>query len=350
MVTETVVAIVTEVAAQIEEVIEALREQPEVQAVAVVSTPAVIAASVGSVVVLTSSFSLWPFLQYLFTAPLMFIARRRRQQFGVVYHAITKVPVDLAIVRLINAKTGKLFRTRVTDGEGRYFFKADSDRYRMEVVKQGMTFPSTYLKGQTSDGKYLDVYLGEDIEVKDKDVVITANIPMDPEDAPERSTARAMAFKRFMRVFQHVLAASSLVLSAGIWLVRPSTITATLFFIQLVVYVVTFFLVRPRKKKGWGIVRENKKRSPLKNVVVRLFEPKYNKLIETTLTDQKGRYAFLAGSNEYYVTYEKPGYQKEEVRPIDYTKKEEPEPIAIDVNLIRGSGARPQDQTGANTV
>ena len=69
------------------------------------------------------------------------------------------------------------------------------------------------------------------------------------------------------------------------------------------------------------------------NAVVRLFEPKYNKLVETTLTDTLGRYSFLVGPNEYFVRTDKDGYDQHIVRPIDYRQKTEPEAIAIDVPL-----------------
>jgi len=353
VVEETVIAVaetVQEAVQVAQEVVEAVREIPEVQGAATVSKPVIVATTVGSAAVLTSSFSLLPFLQYLFTAPLMFIARRKRRQFGVVYNAITKLPLELAFVRMYKAETGELYRSRVTDAQGRYFFHADVGTYILKVVKQGFTFPTEYIQGKKTDGKYLDVYSGGAIEVTDKDVLVTANIPLDPADVSRNLSPRTLVLKRFMRVLQYTLAISGLILSFSVWLIQPGTFSLALFIAQLVVFGVTLYLVRPRKKKGWGVVREDQKKIGLNNVVVRLFEPKYNKLIETTLTDRKGRYAFLAGPNQYYVTFEKAGYQKAEVRPIDYSHIKEPKPIAVDVRLSRGNGNVSPGQSPPSTV
>ena len=79
--------------------------------------------------------------------------------------------------------------------------------------------------------------------------------------------------------------------------------------IALAVNVVMYALFRrmavARKPKNWGIVYDEKSKKPLQNVVARIFDAKYNKLLETQVTDVRGRYAFLVGQNTYYVTFEK---------------------------------------------
>ena len=64
--------------------------------------------------------------------------------------------------------------------------------------------------------------------------------------------------------------------------------------------------------------------SPVGNAVVRLFEPKYNKLVETT-PPTLGRYSFLVGPNEYFgsiIIAE--GYEERIACPIDYRERREP--------------------------
>ncbi|MFH1632003.1 MAG: carboxypeptidase-like regulatory domain-containing protein [bacterium] len=317
----------------VDDIVKAVREQPEVQVAADVAFPVAIASAVGGTAILASSFNLLPFLQYLFTAPVLFFARRRRKQFGIVYNAFTKVPIDLAVVRLY-ASTGRLVRTMVTDKEGRYFFKADPGEYSIRVAKKGFAFPSTELKGRKTDGKLLDIYTGGVIEVIEKDVTITANIPIDSLDEPSKHTPRALILRRFFRVFQQVLALSGVILALFVVAIQPSIFTEAILAVQIVIYAATRFLVRPSKKKGWGVVSAQSGKS-ITNVVVRLFDPKYNKLLESTLTDGKGRYAFMVGPSQYYTTYERAGFLKKEVRPIDYTQKEELAPVSVDVTLAK---------------
>ena len=331
-VTQAVSDTVTAVADAVSETLDAVREVPEVQAVATVAQPVIVASAIGGTVVLASSFSLLPFLQYLFTAPLLFFARRRRQQFGLIYNAFTKVPVDLAIVRLYS-EAGKLVKTMVTDQEGRYFFQADPGHYKIEVVKDGFVFPSETLKGQTQDGSFLDLYTGGLIEVTDKTAIISANIPVEPIQAPQKVTPRKIYLMRFLRIFQRLIGFSGAVLALFVWLIQPSALSVSVLIFQVLVLGVTMYLIRPKLKKGWGMVFEKISGGSIRNAIVRLYEPKYNKLLETTITDGKGRYAFLAGQNEYYVTYEKGGYLKHKVGPVDFTKNEKPTFITVDVAM-----------------
>lgn len=316
--------------------IASIREVPEAQTAATVAQPIVIASAVGGAIILATSFNLFPFLQYLFTAPLLFFARRRRRQFGLIYNAFTKVPIDLAIVRLYS-EAGKIVKTMVTDQEGRYFFQVDPGFYRIEVAKQGFTFPSDTLKGQKQDGDFLDVYTGGLIEVTDKRAIIAANIPVEPVQAPEKFTPLKIRRRRFLRIFQRMIGFSGAILAVLVWIIQPNPWSLGIMIFQIIVLIITMLLIRPKRKKGWGIVYEKVSKNALRNTIVRLYEPKYNKLLETTITDGKGRYAFLAGANEYFVTYEKPGFAKHTVSPVDYRDKKEPTFVSVDVGMQKTS-------------
>ena len=92
-----------------------------------------------------------------------------------------------------------------------------------------------------------------------------------------------------------------------------------------VVQVGMFFLFRrlaiPPKPKNWGIVYDGTSRKPLSKAVVRVFDKKYNKLLETQVTDRDGKYAFFAGKNIYYVTADVPGYDRFVSGDIDLRKE-----------------------------
>lgn len=73
-------------------------------------------------------------------------------------------------------------------------------------------------------------------------------------------------------------------------------------------------------------------RQTLGQTVVRIFDKRFNKLLETQVTDKDGRYAFFTGPNVYTVTAEKPGYEKFQSKDIDLTKGDErvvKEPIQL---------------------
>ncbi|MBU0614016.1 carboxypeptidase-like regulatory domain-containing protein [Patescibacteria group bacterium] len=311
-----------------------VRSIPEIQTAATVATPVIVGGAVASAVVLSTSFNLWQLLQYLITAPILLIARRKRQNFGIVYNAYTKAPIDFAVVRLYT-QAKKLIRTMVTDQEGRYFFKVEPGMYFIRVQKPGFNFPSAYLSGRSEDGNFLDVYTNGYIEVSDKNAIISANIPIDPIGDEKIQSPRKIIFKRFLRLLQNLIAVIGIILAVFVYIIQPGIFSLSMIVIQVLFYVATKILARPKQKKGWGIVREKKTKKAIQNAVVRLFEPKYNKLLETSVTDRKGRYAFLAGANEYFVTVEKPGFEKETIRPIDYRSKKVLTPIAVDVGLVK---------------
>ncbi|MBI2551343.1 hypothetical protein HYV73_03290 [Candidatus Uhrbacteria bacterium] len=278
-------------------------------------------------------FQLWPFLQLLFTQPLRLFFKRKRKGYGVVYHSGIKLPVELAVVRLLRLPDAKVVRTRVTGKDGMYEFLADPGEYQIEVTKPEFSFPSEWLKKVRTDGEYLDVYHGEVIRVTDKNAVISANIPLDPILEKGEKEALRIRWKRRLRRLESALSWASVVLALVVLILHPSAFTIGVFILQVVLLVLVFVLVRPRKPKSWGIVYDKSTKKPLRDAVIRVFEPLYNKLIDSRLTDRNGRYHFLLGPNEYYATFEKEGYQTTEVRPIDYRSIKQPELLSMRVDM-----------------
>ncbi len=313
--------------------LENIRTIPEVQIATSIAVPATAVLAATSVIVLASSFSLLPYLQYLFTAPFLFFARRKRKAFGTIYNAANKLPVDLAIVRLFSSPEHKLIRSVVTNQKGEYLLSIAAGTYTIEVIKPNFSFPSLILQGKKDDGAYLDVYTGQIITVTDQEATIAANIPLDPAGVITVATPRHAALIRFLRIFQQIVAIIGIVVSVIVLIITPTIFTALMCVIQLLVYILIRRLARVRKPKGWGIVYDEKTKLPVSNTVVRLFEPVYNKLIETVLTDRFGRYAFLVGPSKYFVSYDKPGFTSKIVRPIDFTTSTEPTALALDIPL-----------------
>ncbi len=328
----SIVKTVSETVVVAQEVLAEIREIPEVQTAATIATPVVVGSVIASAAVLSTSFNLFPLLQYLFIAPILLIARRRRENFGIIYNSYTKVPIDFAVVRLYT-KAGKLVRTMVSDQEGRYFFKIDPGVYFIRVNKSGFAFPSKYLLGQNKDGKFLDLYTQGYVQISDKNAIISANIPIDPISDKKIQAPGKIIFRRFLRVLQNIIAVTGILLAIFVCFVQPGIFSFAMVGVQTVFYIATRILAKPKKKKGWGIITDANTKKPITNAIVRLFEPKYSKLLETSVTDRKGRYVFLTGPNQYFVTIEKPGFEKQEIRPIDYRNKKELTPISVDVAL-----------------
>ncbi len=301
-----------------------------------VAAPTVAAVAVANVAVAgATTATAIPYLIYLYsllTHPSILFLGRRRKKWGVVYDAITKKPVDLAIVRLVDDRTGKILRSMVTDKDGRYFFIVEPGAYRMTVAKSGFVFPTVYLEGEKEDARFVDLYHGETVNVTQSSS-ITANIPIDPV-AKEKTPTRVF-WEGIGRRAQKSVSLLTIIAMAGAFAITPTPIVGALLATNIIMYFVFRRIAAGRKPKNWGIVYDDITKKPLRNTVVRIFEAKYNKLLETKITDMRGRYAFLVGNNVYYVTFDKPGYRKRQEGPIDLieVKKDEEQLIAENVAL-----------------
>jgi hypothetical protein len=227
--------------------------------------------------------------------------------------------VDLVAVRLVHAKTNLILQTRVTDAKGRFTFRVRPGDYRLEAAKQGYSFPSVYLKDEKTDGEFLDIYHGEVIHVEEEST-IAVNIPMDPQVREE--TPKQVLFKHRLRQLQAFLGIISPFIALGVFVISPSWLTFGLFAFQLVTYALFRRLARPKPPQGWGIVYEGGTRHPLGQVVVRIFDRKFNKLLETQVTDARGNYGFFAKKSVYFITADKSGFSHFKSEDIDLTKKE----------------------------
>lgn len=287
--------------------------------------PAVAGAAAVNVGTAVGLGQLVPYLRFLFTQPLLIFSRRRRKGWGLVYNSLTKVPLALATVRLVDSVSGRIVQSRVTDSEGRYAFFVKPGTYKILVRHQAFSFPSTFLAGLREDNQFIDLYHGEPIAVSAGGALVTANIPMDPAGA-EKPAGKVLR-QIFWRHFQHSMSILSLVLAGGFLIIKPSFVTGGIAALQIVFYFLFRRLAIPRKPKSWGIVYAHTQKIPLANTVARIFDKKFNKLLETQVTDKTGKYAFLVGKNEYYVVFEHPGYKKQTSSTIDLTKT--PEPVSV---------------------
>lgn len=300
-------------------VIEGLQTEPAKQAanVAAIAATVAVAANVASAASLVSVvYYLW----FLFTQPILLLGRKKRKKWGLVYNSLSKEPVDLAAVRLQDAKTNRVVQTRVTGRDGRFIFRAKPGRYTISVAKNGFDFPTEHLKDAKEDGKLIDIYHGELLEVKEDGAILAVNIPLDP--ATEAKPNKKVILLSMLRKLQHAVALLGPVITLFALILSPSLWMGGLFLFQVVTYLLFLRLAKPKKPKGWGVIYDKKSRKPLSRAVVRIFDRKFNKLLETQVTGANGVYGFFASDNVYFVTAEKQGFEKYKSEDMDLTKRE----------------------------
>lgn len=301
--------------------------------------PVALGAAVAATVPALSFLNLLSYLRFLFLQPVFLFGRKKRKKWGLIYNSLTKMPADLALVRLLDAKTNKVVQSRVTDMEGRYAFFVNPGLYRLEVSKEGFVFPTKILQDFKEDTTFLDIYHGEAIHVDEKYTAIAANIPLDPVGVAEK-TPRRIIWDQRLRDIQSFIASLSIVAGLVAMIISPTWWTIALFVFQIGIYYLFKRLSAAKKPKSWGIVYERINNQPVDRAVARLFSKQFNKLVATELTDSNGRYAFMVGPNEYFITFEKIGYQKK-ITP-DIKIKERNEIIKVNVPMEREQSAAPR--------
>ncbi|PIR60265.1 MAG: hypothetical protein COU68_02820, partial [Candidatus Pacebacteria bacterium CG10_big_fil_rev_8_21_14_0_10_45_6] len=270
-----------------------------------VAAPAVLAVGIANMAAGAQLPNVLVFLRYIFGQPVMLARRRKRKKWGIVYNGFTKEPVDLATVRVIDDTTGRIIRSQVTDRNGRYFLFIGKGKYRLEVIKPGFDGFSAHLKDIQEDAKYSHLYHGGIFDVQEEQKAITYNIPVDP-DVSNKPTHKIVR-DHSVKIFQHALSMVGLVASVVSFIISPSLWIGVLIGVHVLFYAVFRLFAHKKLPDVWGMVKSLRKGEPLQKVVVRVFDSAYNKLINTAVTDRKGRYAVLVGPSVYYVTYEKTG-------------------------------------------
>ena len=304
-----------------------------------IAAPTLVGVAVANTVAAAPIFNIGNYFQYLVTQPLLLFIRKRRKGWGIVYNALTKLPVDLAIVRLLDAATGGVVQTRVTDKQGRFIFIAPIGNYLIDVIKRGFEYPSVFLKTKREDESYADLYHKEIINVKEAGAALTPNIPIDPLET--RVSRAQLILKQIFSGVQRGLSLGGLAAMLLALIIIPSTAVAIFAATHILLYLLFRRLATTPPPKSWGIVYDEKSKTPLRFVIARIFEAQYNKLLATQITDLNGRYSFLVGKNIYYLTFEKAGYAKAQTPTIDLRKKEKGEVIALDIPLKSATENQP---------
>lgn len=292
--------------------------------------PIVVAITFTTTAAFISWFDLLALLRYLFLQPSLLLGTKRRKGWGQVYNALNKLPLDLVTVRLVDATRHVVVQTHVTDKNGRYAFLAAPGKYYLFVVKPGYEFPSRILGNFTEDGTHTDIYRGGEIVVNEENVVVTHNIPLDPIEG--KAKPKRISWFVVGRTAQITFSFAGLAIVMGSLWASPDPYMFALAAVHIALILIFERLALPPKIKSWGSVYDVKTKSPLGRSVARLYNAEFNKLVETQITDRKGRYYFMASDSQYFVSYEHSAYVPVRSKVIDMRAKEATT-ITYDVGL-----------------
>lgn len=235
----------------------------------------------------------------LFRPSLMLLAfpslfgKEKKAPWGIVYDSSSKEPIAFAVVRLFSKGKKKLLEQKVSDLKGRYSFVIEEGEYVLVVEHEDY---ATFER---------------DTKFDEKGVSVNLDVPL---EKPHKMNAISTWFRKFkfkynenIREIQITIFIIGFLLSIIASVVTPeryNLIVLGLYILVLIVYII-YLLTRSR---DWGFVYDTKSKVRVPRAFVRLFKKEDNKLIDTQLTDELGRYGFLVDPGEYMLLVNAQGY------------------------------------------
>lgn len=253
-----------------------------------------------------AAYGLFLLLNLKLTWPLYVAFRRRRSGFGTVFNSVTEKPEALVTVALKDLH-GLIVRTNVSDKDGRYRLLAPKGEYTVEVTKQGYAFPSKYVTKDRNDTAFENILASSHIIIKDYGA-ITKNIPIDPPAGMRKPSFWSLRFHPSKRAMSAILYGGPLV-AVGFLYLQWTSVTAWLLFLCYLVVLLGRYLSFKPPEPPFGTIRDAQSGKPLDQAIVRIFDTKYNKLLETQITSAKGRYAIIVNRGSFRIWVKRQGYR-----------------------------------------
>lgn len=250
-------------------------------------------------------------------------SKRRGKPWGTVYDAVTKRPLDPAYV-VASRPTGEEVADAITDLDGRYGFLLSTGTYKLKASKTNYVFPTKTLENKTSDEIYDNIYHGEEIALKEGDVLIK-NIPLDPIGFDWNEFAKNK--QNLFRIYSERERFWNRIFDAIYLIGFLSAVIATIFDPRTVnfVFLAIYFLLILRNLFGKGgkkstVVKYLATSMPIPYAVIKVFFAEVNNQVKTVIADHLGRFYFLVGPGRYYITVD----EKQEDGTLKAIYKSEP--------------------------
>jgi hypothetical protein len=233
--------------------------------------------------------------------------RRKNRAWGTVYDSVTKRPLDLVHVLLIDLETSKIVDSSITDKYGEYRFLTLPGRYGIETRKTKYLSPSEKMKGQSFDKVYDNLYFGEEIIIRSRDEIVVKNIPMDSEVfnwnefVKERMNGGIFIRTKILRWFSNmlfILGAISAILAA---------IFIPIFYniVILGIYLLVCMLYLIFKGPKLGEIVENGTNLPMSFAIINIFRLGEDNPIVKKVADEFGKYFAQVPGGKYYLIIDK---------------------------------------------
>jgi len=264
----------------------------------------------------------------------------KKDLWGVVYNTKDIKPIPFAVIRLFDALSKHLISTTVTDLNGRYGFPVTAGTYYIEASHEDFVFPSKLETKTLAE----HVYNGGVFSIQE-DTSIDFNIPLDSKAVIVSPIKKVILFIRsnlrsFMRTSNSYFIMFMFILNLFLVIVHFNSINLSFTIIYfLIIFLKLISLAR--KPRTWGMVLNSSTNIPIPAAFVKLYKGDNRELVDTKITDQRGRFQFFIPKGQYIALVAATGYKfpslktdKAQLVFHDSMLKVEPTKGAVNINIL----------------
>ncbi len=263
----------------------------------------------------------------------LFRRKKKVLPYGFVYNAVTKEPINRAIVRVF--KNNKLVSTAVTDAYGVFTANLEAGQYYLKVVINGYTYPTKLIKGET-DRPFENIYRGGKFIVEEESQV-QYSIPLDPIESSGFKFTKTIILNKlsnFISGFQKILVVVGLLVAFFLYLRTPDVFNLTILLFYIPLLFLNLFLSYDSQKSKFGVVR-NKEGQVLKNLELGLREMEFERIVAKRVSNDNGRYKFVVPGGKYRLEVLNPNYEIKNLKGNALVfKSNVKKPLLINKNLV----------------
>jgi hypothetical protein len=259
----------------------------------------------------------------------------RLNPWGRVYNSVTHEPVQGALIRVFDSR-GALVKTVVTDVNGMFQLRLPKGTYTLNISSSGYEFPST--KAATAkDMQEGLVYYGGEINLAKEKRSLSIKIPLDPVDSESKESGNALTAVKNSTIAT-VLTLSPLmmlILAFGynfmVWDFTFNVEGIYRLVLAAFLLIIQFYFRYLSNRVGKVVDKDN---NPIKDLELGLYEAEFDTQVNSTKTDEEGKFIFFAKSQDYYIQAVSPEYKVASDDGKFYVKKRGEENMIITPKII----------------
>jgi len=244
------------------------------------------------------------------------LQRKRGDWKGVVYDAITKLPIPGVAVRIYSEPDGRLKEIQTTSQSGVFGFLVPPGHWSIKATHPNYRFPATRVRGR-QDSVYQNIYHGELLSSGGGEKgIINVNIPMEPL-AGARAVAASWYLKDLFTLIKVLILLAGTIISAYFFYRLGWWILYIVFAAYAVVWIITLISFYHPRKYGLAI---NPAGRPIGMVIIRALD-ELGRIKATVITSEEGKFLMNLSLGSYLFDASRIGYEstRTKITPISNT-------------------------------